>query len=100
MSSFAQMDGFPVMTPYGMATCIGFLDQDDIEWMTWNEKTQEMWSFTNRNIRRRCNASNGLLSYSPFTQLNRTHLHHIKRYIASGWLSADYDPLKPETWPL
>lgn len=94
------MEEFPVMTPFGTAGCIGVLLQDNDLWMTWNDRTQEMWCFTNPNIRRRINASNGLRSYSPFTQLNRVHLHHIKRYIANGWLPADYDPLKPETWPL
>lgn len=100
MTDFTPMVEFPVMTPYGPASCIGMLEADSIEWPTWNERTQEMWFFTNPNIRRRTNATNGLLSYSPFTRLNRVHLFHIKRYVANGWLPANYDPLKTETWPL
>lgn len=88
------------MTPYGLATCIGMLDQDDVEWPTWNEATQEMWFWRNPHIRRRINATNGLLTYSPFTRLNRVHVRHIRRYIENGWLPSDYDPSKPETWPL
>lgn len=100
MSGLTPLEKFPVMTPYGPATCIGMLDADNVEWPTWNERTQEMWFFGNPNIRRRVNATNGLLSYSPFTRLNRVHLFHIKRYIEFGWLPRDYDPAKVETWPL
>lgn len=61
-----------------------------------------MWWFINQNIRRRRYATNGRrgYSYSPFTLLNDMHRLHIKRYVENGWLPADYDPLKPETWPL
>lgn len=100
MTDFNPIEPFPVMTPYGPATCIGCYPSDDCEWATFNEQTQEMWWFTNPNIRRRCNATNTRRSYSPFTQLNKIHRAHIKRYIENGWLPADYDPLKTETWPL
>lgn len=89
------------MTPYGPATCIGVLDTlDDVEWPTFLEATQEMWFWRNPHIRRRINSTNGLLSYSPFTRLNAVHFRQIKRYIDNGWLPADYDPTKPETWRL
>jgi len=100
MTDFNSIEPFPVMTPYGPATCIGLYPNDDCEWATFNEKTQEMWWWSNVNLRRRCNATNGRKLYSPFTMLNKVHLTHIKRYIENGWLPADYDPLKPETWPL
>ena len=100
MVDFNPIDPFPVMTPYGPATCIGVYAADDVEWATFNEKTQEMWFFTNPNIRRRCNATNARRSYSGFTHVNAVHRMHIKRYIENGWLPADYDPAKPETWPL
>lgn len=92
---------FSVMTPYGLGTCFA-LDPDgsDLEWATWNERTQELWCFRNPYIRRRVNASNALQGYSPFTRLNRVHLRHIRRYIENGWLPADYDPGNTETWPL
>ena len=100
MTDFNQIDDFPVMTPYGPATCVGVYPSDDCEWATFNETTQEMWWFQNMHIRRRCNATNARGGYSPFAKLNRVHHVHIKRYIDNGWLPADYDPLKTETWPL
>lgn len=100
MTNFNAINPFPVMTPYGPATCIGCSPSDDCEWATFNEKTQEMWWWTNVNLRRRCNATNGRKLYSPFTMLNKVHLVHIKRYIDNGWLPADYDPLNIDTWPL
>ena len=100
MADFFSLDPFPVMTPYGPATCIGVYSSDDCEWATWNERTQEMWWFTNQNIRRRLNATNSRKSYSPFTQLNAVHQIHIQRYIENGWLPNNYDPTKVETWIL
>lgn len=100
MVDFILIDDFPVMTPYGPATCIGVYPNDDCQWATWNERTQEMWWFPNQLIRRRCNATNSRKGYSPFMNLNKVHLFHIQRYVDNGWLSKDYDPTKIETWPL
>lgn len=100
MVDFTPLEDFPVMTPYGPATCIGVFPSDNSDWATFNERTQEMWWFPNQLIRRRCNATNGRRGYSPFTLLNDVHRLHIKRYIDNGWLPPGYDPLKVETWPL
>lgn len=100
MADFVVMEEFPVMTPYGPATCVGVHTSDNCEWACWIERTQEMWWFGNENVRRRCNATNGRRSYSPFYRINDSHRMHIRRYIDNGWLPADYDPAKTETWPL
>jgi hypothetical protein len=100
VTDFNPIDPFPVMTPYGPATCIGLYPSDDCEWATFNERTQEMWWFKNEYIRRRCNVTNGRESYSPFARINKVQRMHIERYIRNGWLPADYDPLNTETWPM
>lgn len=100
MTTFTPIEPFSVMTPLGPATCIGCYPSDDCEWATWNERTQEMWWFTNMNIRRRLTATNGRRSYSGFTQLNAVHLKHIERYVENGWLPEVYDPADPRTWPV
>lgn len=93
------LEAFPVITPLGVATCIGILDGlDDVEWPCWIEATQEMWFFRNPMIRRRPNVTNGITSISPFARINAPLQRQIDRYKASGWLPPDFDPAKVETW--
>jgi hypothetical protein len=92
---------FPVITPLGPATCVGILDdQDDVEWVTWILATGEPWLWRNPHVRLRRNVTNGLLATSPFSGLNEPTLKQIERYKQNGWLPANYDPGKPETWRL
>lgn len=91
---------FEVMTPLGLAVCIGVIADDDYpEWATWVISTGEAWFWRNRHIRMGRNATNGFVSSSPFCGLNPATLRHIKRYKTAGFLPADYDPGKVETWP-
>lgn len=94
------LEPFPVITPLGPATCTGVESGDDPEWICWIESTQECWWFGNRYIRRRLNVSNGRTGISPFSHLNEPIRRQIARYIANGWLPADYDPERVETWKL
>lgn len=95
------LDHFAVLTPLGPATCIGICaDLDDPEWACWIERTQEMWWFGNRLIRRRPNVTNDRAGVSPFDQLNPPLLVQIERYKKNGWLPPGYDPSDVATWSL
>jgi len=90
----------PVVTPLGPATLFAAADGSRPKWACWIDSTQELFFFDNIHVRRRPTVTDPYMRISPFCHLNRKINEQIARYIQNGWLPADYDPEKVETWKI